>query len=873
MFITHTRTPARRPRARLKLAISRLALAIAQILPLAHAHENGSGLLIAEFNPLFFSAGNGQPIDLSRYSHGNPIDPGTFRYAVQVNDTWVGKHDVTILPAQEGGAPQICHTPSLVQLWGVDLDKLPEPALARASMETDACFDAARFVPGFSAHIDTSEFLLSAVVPQAYLHSRRHRGYVDPSQWASGVTAGFINYNVSAFRTHQPRSAGSQAFGSFNSGLNIGDWRLRHNGTLNWSNREGSDSTHSFKSVSTYAQRDITSLSSQLVVGQYFTRGFLFDSLPYTGIELASDDRMLPETQRGFAPVIRGVADTNARVSIRQGDTLVYEATVPPGAFAIDDLFNTGFAGDLDVTITEADGRIKNFTVPYAAVPQMLRPGQSRYGIVAGEYRDDALSDPPAFVQATYQHGVSNLVTAYAGGIVAKDFNSVQGGLTFSTPIGALAADATFSQARNVITGGSAREHDVDGYGYRLTYSRLFDTTGTYVSLAGYRFSSDGYLNLADFAYAQDARRHHGGGGDRWSHLRQRNRFQLTINQPLGERGGSLYLSGASQDYWDDASKRAMTFQAGYSSPYRWGNLNFGASRTRTYEGSYETTYHVGISVPLGSGPRTPRLSSTLNYRDSRNIGHQISVGGTTGQDNQLGYGAYVNTDRHDGRTSTAAGANLQYRTPYAQLTASAGGTSSMWQASTGASGSIVVHPGGVNFSANQGETMAVLKADGATGAAINGSSSDRIGRNGYGLVTGLTPYRINDVSIDPKGISQDVEIYGTSQNVAPRFGAIVMLEYETEQGETQLLALQRNDGQPVPFGAQVLDGADKPVGVVGQGGRTLVRGADTDRLRVKWGEGAEDACLVDYSPQHEATPGSTVRMAGCSVAMPKEAP
>ena len=66
------------------------------------------------------------------------------------------------------------------------------------------------------------------------------------------------------------------------------------------------------------------------------------------------------------------MAQSNARVTVRQGSALIYETQVAPGAFAIDDLYATSFAGDLDVTITEADGSVQSFTLPFSSVVQML---------------------------------------------------------------------------------------------------------------------------------------------------------------------------------------------------------------------------------------------------------------------------------------------------------------------------------------------------------------------------------------------------------------------------------------------------------------------------------------------------------------------
>lgn len=70
---------------------------------------------------------------------------------------------------------------------------------------------------------------------------------------------------------------------------------------------------------------------------------------------------MLPQSRRGYAPDIRGIARTNAVVTVRQNDRIIYETTVPPGAFVIEDLYPTGYGGNLDVKVTEADGSVQSF--------------------------------------------------------------------------------------------------------------------------------------------------------------------------------------------------------------------------------------------------------------------------------------------------------------------------------------------------------------------------------------------------------------------------------------------------------------------------------------------------------------------------------
>ncbi|SUC40391.1 fimbrial outer membrane usher protein [Proteus mirabilis] len=70
---------------------------------------------------------------------------------------------------------------------------------------------------------------------------------------------------------------------------------------------------------------------------------------------------MLPDSMRGFAPTIKGIANSNAIVTVKQNGFVIYQISVPPGAFEIKDLYATSSSGNLDVTIKENNG--KNYTI------------------------------------------------------------------------------------------------------------------------------------------------------------------------------------------------------------------------------------------------------------------------------------------------------------------------------------------------------------------------------------------------------------------------------------------------------------------------------------------------------------------------------
>ncbi len=171
-------------------------------------------------------------------------------------------------------------------------------------------------------------------------------------------------------------------------------------------------------------QRDVRSLKSLLRIGDTYTTGDVFDSIQFRGVQLMSDDEMLPDSQRGFAPTIRGVAHSNAKVTVSQHGYVIYETFVSPGAFAISDLYPTSQSGDLEVKVTESNGAVRTFTQPYSAVPYMLREGRGKFSLSVGRYHSGESVRSPEFLQGTLFYGLTAGFTLYGGTQLARDYQA-----------------------------------------------------------------------------------------------------------------------------------------------------------------------------------------------------------------------------------------------------------------------------------------------------------------------------------------------------------------------------------------------------------------------------------------------------------------
>ncbi|WWH83346.1 fimbria/pilus outer membrane usher protein [Erwinia aphidicola] len=104
----------------------------------------------------------------------------------------------------------------------------------------------------------------------------------------------------------------------------------------------------------------------------------------------------------------------------------------------MDDLYPTGYGGDISVTVRESDGRENQFTVPYAAIAQLVRPGMMLYSLTAGTLRNINLSRSEKVAQAKLQRGISNPLTGYGGLLSTRYYHALLLGGALGTPYGVL---------------------------------------------------------------------------------------------------------------------------------------------------------------------------------------------------------------------------------------------------------------------------------------------------------------------------------------------------------------------------------------------------------------------------------------------------
>ncbi|BDU18637.1 usher CupB3 [Dyella sp. GSA-30] len=809
------------------------------------------------FDADFFPAGMAPKVDLSRFEKGNAVLPGDYYGDIRLNMRWRARGDITFANSPGSDEAQPCFDAAMLTSYGVDLKKVAADATAKGKLPIPQgrfCAPLGDYIPGASTQFDIGTQNLSISVPQIY-ESRNAQGYVDPSQWDAGINAAVFAYNANLYRSGNGRQETSGYLG-LNASMNFGSWHVAHQGAANWREHGGL----SYQRSATYLQHDIPSWQAQVVAGDTFTSGDMFDSVRLRGIRLYTDDGMLPQSLRGFAPVVRGIAETNAHVIVRQNGYVIYDVNVAPGAFAFDDLYPTGYGGDLNVEVQEADGRIKRFVVPFSAVPQLLRPGQQRWSVSAGKVEQRNQVNTPNLLQATYQRGLTNRVTGYGGVTLGDGYRAALVGAGLNTAIGAFSSDLT--QARNQVPGARATQ----GLSTRVAFNKNIVQTGTNFGVAAYRYSTGGYVGLNDAVTMRTwAAR---GEGSLLS--RQRSRMDVNINQNLPGNNGQVFLTGSSINYWNQRG-RQVDFTAGYSGSWKSLSYSFSAQRTRdsldasglfgntlvnripgdvtpvarlpALQTRRDTRLFLTISMPLGRAENAPLMTALASHSPRDGGNEQVTVGGVYGAERRLSY---------SGTLSHAAGANNaavsgQYNGSFGNIGASYSRGSNYTQLGASMSGSLVVYRGSAVFSPPTGDTIGLVYAPGGRGARIEGGQGSVLDINGYGVVPYLQPYQLNTVALDPKDASAGLELKSSQLDVAPRSNSVVLIKFDSRTGRALLVETSLPDGRPIPFGADVLDEKGGNIGIAGQASRLYIRDMPSSGMvTVQWGDSESDSCQID---------------------------
>lgn len=765
-------------------------------------------------------------INISQFEQDQQVIAGRYMADLYVNERYKGSDEFVFREFADSEQPRLCVSKAIIMQLGLD-EKYQQTALNAVAEQ--ACAVMRQALPGVKYAFDMQRLRLSFYVPQIML-SHTPRGYIAPELWDKGHYAAALNYNLNSYINKTDNYGTDKSyFASLRGSLHMKSWALRHDGSWSKSGQQAGR----YQRNNTYLETEIAALKSSFKLGEFYAGSEFFDGVKIRGAELASDEQMLPQSVRNYAPVVRGTASSNAKVSIRQNDRLVYETTVSEGEFEIRDLYPSG-SGDFEVSVEEASGQIQRFIVPYSYVPDLIRPGTWRYGSSLGEVQvrsGDTDKRGKNVLQGYLKHGLTNNLTLNAAVLHYPDYQTLMLGGAVNTPYGAFSLDNYLSRSQ---LEGQERE---DGQRWRLAYSKFIQPSATYINANYNRYSEKGIHSLNTFIARNGSVQYYDGAWYRYA-SRPKDNYSLSVNQTLPETWGSVYFSGSESRYWNQAGKD-QTLQVGYGNRFKRVSYNLSYAKTRTNNSGTDNRVSLSVTLPLGQeGRHSIRANSTHSdrYTDS----HRIGLNGSLA-DSKLSYGVYANNNGSDNNYS----GNLSYYGTAARLSATTSQTSNSSQYSVGASGAVVAYPRGVILSQNVGDSFAILEADNAQGAEILNRPGTYLNRFGQGLVPYVSPYEINSIRLSPKNTSLDVVLQQTQKQLVPRGNTASVVRFRTETKRTMLLTVRTVDNQPVPMSAEVFDAEGHGLGFVASSGRLFLEAKDdAATLSARWGN---NQCSFEY--------------------------
>lgn len=756
---------------------------------------------------------------------------------VTLNGTELGRK-----PALFDADGRMCFTAEFVQMVGLlpgdgSLGPSPREPKSRLLSPAEPCPDYHDFSPRVLVDLQPSNSAVEITVPADYVQAVP-RAY----RTEYGGRGGMLNYRAYTLDS-QASDGGGNAYRyrylDTTLGFNVADWIFRSRQDFS---RSSATTSSAWRSA--YAQKTFESQKQVLQMGRVTTQDPLFGGLPITGAQWFPEQALYT---LDAAYAVRGVADSRARIEIRQNDTLLYNTVVPPGPFAISEYPLQNRNADLQVKVIEENGSVKIFTVPASSL--LMSTSVARYdgwNIAAGTFldqtREHVFRSAPL---ASASHGwAGELISGTAGGVVSSRF------------VGAgVSAGMALPGQRSQLYGQLLASHD----GARNLKGLLASAAAGHTFGTDVQWGVNGNLRTARYRSVQEALAYQQGTLSTSSGYR--SQIGSTLAWALGA-WGSMSAGISREDYFYGDPGRIVTLN--WNKSWSHGvSLNFGISHrtarlsplevrdvqmgeTRLAGSNYA---YVNLSIPLGAGITSrsyvhradgvDRLSTGIDQRINEFFGYRASMEQVRGEGGGDNRGANLSVYGTPYYTSLGAGVSRvrNYESRYAE-----------------ASGGVVVTSDGAAFSPYPiQDNFGTLRTGSVVGARIETMQGPVwSGPGGIAALGGLPAYRETRMELGGNSIPLDIEVYNGLQVVQASRGAVVLLKMEMQRVRRLLLVVSRPDGTPLPTGSTLLRGDDY-VGSSSERGRVLISNlAPGDVFRVELPDG--NRCSIEnIVPQKQA--------------------
>ncbi|MCT6664339.1 fimbrial biogenesis outer membrane usher protein [Enterobacter mori] len=804
-----------------------------------------------QFNTDMIDAEDKTNIDLTQFEKKGFIPVGQYIARVEINknklpDSW----SFEWIKADNESGSEVCLTKEDLTAFGFADEFIQQ----LHTINQQGCL-ALSDKPELVIHLDRAEMVVSITAPQAWMKYQA-KNWTPPEFWDNGVAGFIFDYNVYASQYDPDSGEKSQDISSYGTlGFNLGAWRLRSDYQYDRAYEDGKSMGSNSSMDRTYLFRPIPSLSSKLIVGQYDLNSDIFDTFHFTGASLESDDNMLPPDLQGYAPQITGIAQTNAKVTVTQNGRMVYQTTVAPGPFNITDIGDT-FQGQLDVTVEEEDGRKSTFQVGASSIPFLTRKGQLRYKTSTGKPTSVGHTDVnnPLFWTGEFSFGWTGNTSLYGGALLtADDYQAATTGLGFNmNSFGSLSFDVTRADAT---LHNEDKNEKQSGYSYRVNYAKRFESTGSQVTFAGYRFSDKEYVTMSEYLTARS-------GDDSTSN--EKESYVLSFNQYLDSLALNAYINLTRNTYWDDSASTNYTFSLSRNidiGNFKGISASLSVGKTQ-WDDQDETQYYLSFTVPL---EQSRSLSYSMQKNGSDSMSQTLSYYDSSDRNNTWNISASGNESDFR-KAEPAIRGNYQHYSPYGRLNINGSVQPNAYNSVTaGWNGSFTATRYGMalhDYSSGNNSRM-MVDAEGISGVPL---SDNRTVTNAMGIAVtnSVSDYTTSTVRVESNKLPDGVDINNSVVNTTLTEGAIGYARLNATKGYQILAVIRLADGRSPPLGVNVIDIASgRNVGLVAEDGYVYLSGLqENSKLRLTW-----DKYSCEISPPNQSNADSKSIILPCETA------
>lgn len=716
-------------------------------------------------------------------------------YDIFVNGTYLIRQQVELY-RKDNGSIDIKIPAQVLFIQQLRFDELPDLS---NKMPMDLIDNLPELIPGAEVRFDTLKARAEITVPQSWYKNSGLQGDIVPYQrWTYGIPALAVNYRANADIRHYDSEITRHGYLDFDGRFNFNEWRIVADGSFSYDEDQQGSQTD-FDRGNLYVTRVFGSSKTRFRAGEIYTQSFYMDSVPLLGVEFYDDEMMLSSIERSYTPVVSGIAQSPARVTVRQFGRVVFERNVPAGPFSFEDLPGLSTGTDLEVTITEQNGQIREFTVPYVSTPLLLRAGRLHFNVAAGRWKDNhdyGNGENPFVMTAGVGYGLPFDASIFAGTQISENYRAGTIGAAVN-----LGRPGAFSLQFDHSAYDLTRYEDTDsGSRFRVQWSNRITAIGSYLSASWRHYLSGRYLSLAETLTRR--------GSESWFYSNYdgslKDEVSLAFTQPFG-RFGSVSLSGSWYEYDDDRLRQNVS--ASYTTNWRGATLTLSLQHYRNKLGAgydeKDTICFLNVSVPLSLFAGYKAASHSINLGVRRNNdGHYETtegVSGTFGENNRWNYS--VSASQYQDSDSYYASIGKEAEYGRFSLSASHDDYSTSYTGSL--DGSIIATKDGIYPARTLNGASALLTIPNAPKARPDQFTvSSRIGDKV--LVTGLNNYRINEVAINPNTIPPNVSMPVYIKRMVPADDAILEIPFETMIGWQFVPELRYRDGSRLPFGTTV---------------------------------------------------------------------